>query len=165
MPPVAYPPIRQASWPAAPHWHPPAMELDVVYPLPGPYARRKDVSVRGSLSYTPFLAGGFYGADPAPATTAAAATTAAPAATAATAAPAASNKKPVGQQIKQFFRKDESGESKAEKVAKRAVALARKPEPVVVPPPPPPSSLPLVLTGVAALVVGVGVGYMISSRA
>lgn len=154
MPPFAYPPVHQASWPSAPTWHPPAMEMNVYFPVPGPYARRKDVSVRGSLAYTPFMAGGLYGADPAPAA-------------AASVVPLVSDKdkKPVGQQVKQFFRKDESGESKAEKVAKRAIALARKPEPVVVPPPPPPSPLPLVLTGVAALVVGFGVGYMISSRA
>lgn len=155
MPPFAYPPVHQASWPSAPTWHPPAMEMNVYYPAPGPYARRKDVSVRGSLAYTPFMAGGLYGADPAPA------------AAASVVPPVVSDKdkKPVGQQVKQFFRKDGSGESKAEKVAKRAIALARKPEPVVVPPPPPPSPLPLVLTGVAALMVGFGVGYMISSRA
>ena len=175
MRPVAYPPIRQASWPAAPHWHAPAMELDVVYPIPGPYARRKDASVSGSFSYAPFMATGLYGAAPAAA--------AAPAPVAAAVVPPAPVKvkrnkereKAVGEQLKNLFKKDESGISKAEKIAKRALALTAKP-----PPPPPPAPVivqapapassgmagatPLILTGVTAFVLGAGIGFVVGRR-
>lgn len=160
---TAYPPVYQPSWPAAPHWHAPAMELDVVYPTPGPYARRKDASVRGSLSYAPFMAGGLYGADPA------AAATPAPAVV----PPAPVQEKPVKAQLKNLFKKDESGTSKAERITQRALALAK-------PPPPPPSpapvvvqapaasamsgAAPLILTGVAAFAVGLGIGYAVGTR-
>lgn len=163
---TAYPPVYQPSWPRAPHWHAPAMELDVVYPVPGPYARRKDASVQGSLSYAPFMAGGLYGADPAPAS--------APAAVVVPPAPVKEKKeKAVKVQLKNLFKKDESGTSKAEQIAQRAFALAKPP-----PPPPPPAPVvvqapapsamsgaaPLILTGVAAFAVGLGIGYAVGTR-
>lgn len=167
----AYPPIYEAAWPATPIWHPPAEVLEVVYPAPGPYARRKD-SRRGSLAMAalsaPMMSMGFYGAESAP-----------PAAAPASApAPqkqkpsAKSSPKPVGKQIKAFFTKDESGKSKAGKVAERAMELAAgkkaeaapAPAPIVIQAPAASaaagvSPLQLALIGLVALGVGAGAGY------
>lgn len=162
----AYPPIYEAAWPATPIWHPPAEVLEVVYPAPGPYARRKDAR-RGSLAMAalsaPMMSMGFYGAEAAP-----------PAAAPASApAPQKSNPsaKPIGKQIKAFFTKDESGTSKAGKVAERAIALATKkaeaapaPAPILIQAPAAPtapgvSPLQLALIGLVALGVGAGAGY------
>jgi len=159
----AYPPIYEAAWPATPIWHPPAEVLEVVYPAPGPYARRKD-SRRGSLAMAalsaPMMSMGFYGAE------------AAPPVPPATPAPTPKmSAKPVGKQIKAFFTKDESGTSKAGKVAERAIALATKkaeaapaPAPIIIQAPAAPaaagvSPLQLALIGLVALGVGAGAGY------
>lgn len=130
--------------------------MEVVYPEPGPYARRKDTTLRGSFSFVPMgVPHGAYGADPAPRRPA---------------------PKPVGEAIKSFFTKDGSGTSKAEKVAKRAIDIAvpppprpaPAPAPVVVhaPPAPAPSTSPvqLALVGLVAAGVGFGVGYLVAAR-
>jgi len=162
----AYPPVYQSAWPSTPTWHPPAEMLEVVYPSPGPYARRKDARM-GSFAMaplsTPMMSMGFYGAD---AVEAPAAAPVAPAPTKVKAKPPAEGK-PIGQQIKSFFKKDESGTSKAEKVAARAMELASKKQapaaPIVVQSPAPAASgaspVQLALVGLVAVGVGVGIGY------
>ena len=161
----AYPPVYQSAWPSTPTWHPPAEMLEVVYPSPGPYARRKDVRMgslaRASLS-SPMMSMGFYGAGP------------------------VKKKKripkerrqaggkPIGKQISDFFKKDKSGKSKAGKVAERAFELVSKeqaasprprPRPIVIQAPAAPaapagvSPIQLALVGLVAVGVGVGVGY------
>ena len=163
----AYPPVYQSAWPSTPTWHPPAEMLEVVYPSPGRYARRKDARM-GSLAMaslsSPMMSMGFYGAE--------------------AAGPVEpvqkkrivkqerqADKKPIGKQISAFFKKDESGTSKAEKVAARAMELASKrqaaaaPAPIVVQAPAAPaapagvSPVQLALVGLVAVGVGVGVGY------
>ena len=169
----AYPPVYQSAWPSTPTWHPPAEMLEVVYPSPGPYTRRKDAR-RGSLAMaslsSPMMSMGFYGAEaeaPAPAP----------------AGPVKKKKKripeerrqaggkPIGKQISSFFKKDASGKSKAEKVAARAMELASgkqaaaapapapAPAPIVVQAPAGVSPIQLALVGLVAVGVGVGVGY------
>ena len=170
----AYSPVYQSAWPPTPTWHPPAEMLEVVYPSPGPYTRRKDAR-RGSLAMaslsSPMMSMGFYGAEaeaeaPAPAP----------------AGPVKKKKripeerrqaggKPIGKQISSFFKKDASGKSKAEKVAARAMELASgkqaaaAPASIVVQAPAAPaapagvSPIQLALVGLVAVGVGVGVGY------
>jgi hypothetical protein len=166
----AYPPLYQAAWPPTPIWHPPAEMREVVYPSPGPYARRKDARM-GSLAMAslsaPMMSMGFYGAaGPSPADPVQKKQIAKE-------KPQA-DKKPVGKQIASFFKKDASGTSKAEKVAARALELASKkqsapaPAPIVVQAPSAPaapaapagvSPIQLALVGLVAVGVGVGVGY------
>lgn len=181
----AYPPIRQASWPSTPTWHPPAMELDVIYPMPGPYARGKDFTLYGSRAMVPMggMAMGFYGAEEAAAAATAAAPVPAPAPAPAVVAKAAKaakaekapkvEKGDLQKQVKKLFTKDESGESKAEKIAKRAAQLLGPKPP---PPPPAPAivqapapsgmstGVQIALVGVAAFVVGGGIGYAVGRR-
>lgn len=166
----AYPPVYQSAWPSTPTWHPPAEMLEVVYPSPGRYARRKDARM-GSLAMaslsSPMMSMGFYGAE--------------------AAGPVEpvqkkrivkqerqADKKPIGKQISAFFKKDESGKSKAEKVAERAFEMASKKQAAAAPAPiviqaPAASAAPaapagvspiqLALVGLVAVGVGVGVGY------
>jgi hypothetical protein len=166
----AYPPVYQSAWPPTPTWHPPAEMLEVVYPAPGPYARRKDAR-RGSLAMAslsaPMMSMGFYGAE---AVAQAPASVPVPPAPVKRAKPPADGR-PIGKQIASFFKKDESGTSKAEKVAARAMELASKkqaaaaPAPIVVQAPAAPaapagaSPIQLALVGLVAVGVGVGIGY------
>lgn len=167
----AYLPVHQSAWPSTPTWHPPAEMLEVVYPSPGPYARRKDVRM-GSLAMaslsSPMMSMGFYGAEaeaPAPS---------GPFQKRVPEERRQADKKPIGKQISAFFKKDESGTSRAEKVAARAFELASKkqaaaaPAPIVIQAPAAPtapaapagvSPIQLALVGLVAVGVGVGVGY------
>jgi hypothetical protein len=77
------------------------------------------------------------------------------------------------KQVKKLFTKDDSGESKAEKIAKRAAQLLGPKPP---PPPPAPTivqapapsgmstGVQIALVGVAAFVVGGGIGYAVGRR-
>ena len=178
MPPVAYRPIYQPSWPRAPIWHPPAMELDVIYPMPGPYARGKDFTLYGSRSMVSPMAMGFYGAEAAAAAAAPASSPAPAPAPASKKAKKAKKAKPkdLGTQVRNLFKKDESGESKAEKIAKRAAQIVGPkpppppPAPTIVQAPAPAASagmspvVQIALVGVAAFVVGGGIGYVVGRR-
>jgi hypothetical protein len=119
-----------------------------------------------SLS-APMMSMGFYGADAAVEAPISASVPSAPVKKA-KAKPFADGK-PIGKQITSFFKKDESGTSKAEKVAARAMELASKkqaaPAPIVVQAPAAPaapsgaSPVQLALVGLVAVGVGVGIGY------
>jgi len=168
----AYPPVYQAAWPPTPTWHPPAEMREVVYPAPGPYARRKDVRM-GSLAMAslsaPMMSMGFYGAEAAAQAPASLPVPPAPVKGAKAKPPA--DGRPIGKQIASFFKKDDSGTSKAEKVAARAMELASKkqaaaaPAPIVVQAPAAPaapagvSPVQLALVGLVAVGVGAGIGY------
>jgi hypothetical protein len=151
---VAYQPV-----PEPPMWHPPAAEQVVTFQ---PYARKKDMTM-GSFALAPIM----FGAQ-------------APVASAPVAMP------PVVQDnagaraaaaVKKFFKKDETGKSKAQQVAERAVAKVASrqqpqppPEPIVVQAPPPTgmaksemAQAGLVIA--AALTIGLGVGYYMGRRA
>lgn len=192
--PNAFRPAFRRESPAPPAWHEPALELSVEYPEPtyggtyghagiyGPYARRKDASLgalslfrgemrggvhagpRGSRMIGPMMGtppGVFanrraFGAEAAPAQVPATV----PATTSATASASTDKKK-----LADLFKKDASGTSKAEQIAKRGVQIFSKPAvqapaPVVVVPST--SHAELALVGLAALGVGVGVGMGIS---
>jgi hypothetical protein len=157
------------------------MELDVIYPTPGPYARGKDCTLYGSRSMVPSMGGmtmGFYGAEAAAAAAAPASSPAPAPAPASKKAKKAKKAKPkdLGTQVRNLFKKDESGESKAEKIAKRAAQIVGPrpppppPAPTIVQAPAPAASagmspvVQIALVGVAAFVVGGGIGYVVGRR-
>lgn len=190
----AYRPIYVAPSPVVPAWHPPAEQLAVVYPQPR-YGRRKDASLYGGGVYAPAQYaeyaranefGGQYGPSGsfayapgyemfgAEATPSAPATPMVPPAASAVQSPKLPKvQKPIGEQWKELWKKDEAGVSKGEQIAKKGLALLGKPKGAVPPPPPPapvvvaPTSTPVLqvaLVGLTALGVGFGIGYMVGSK-
>lgn len=159
---VAYQPI-----PEPPMWHPPQAEEVVTY---RPYARKKDMTMgMGSFALAPIM----FGAD---APVAAPVAPVAAVAPVAQPSPAAAGKRAAAA-VKRFFKKDETGKSKAQQVAEKAVAkvAARQqpqppPEPIVVQAPPPAgmAKSEMAQAGMmiaAALGIGLGVGYIMGRRA
>jgi hypothetical protein len=148
------------------------MELDVIYPMPGPYARGKDCTLYGSRAMVPMggMAMGFYGAEAVPVPAPVSAPVPAPVVTKEARKAASAEGTNLQKQARKIFTKDESGESKAEKIAKRAAQLLGPkpppppPEPTVVQVPGMSPALQLALIGVAAFVVGGGVGYVVGQR-
>jgi len=159
-------PVHVASSPTGPFWHPPAMALEVVYPSPRAYGRRKDSTVYGSFSIVPPLFDEMGVED--------------------LLAEPVRTKKPKsisgpgpGDAIKNLFRKDESGTSKAQKIAKRAMEVASGKAAAASPPPAPevvyvpapalsptgmPAAVQFALIGSVALGLGFGVGFMLGRR-
>jgi hypothetical protein len=154
---VAYQPI-----PEPPMWHPPQAEEIVTY---RPYARKKDMTMgMGSFALAPIM----FGVD-APVAAPMAMPVASPAAEKPSARAAAA--------VKKFFKKDETGKSKAQQVAERAVAkvTARQqpqppPEPIVVQAPPPTDMAKSEMAQAGMMIalslgIGLGVGYIMGRRA
>lgn len=186
----AYRPLYVRPSPVTPMWHPPAEELAVFYPQPA-YGRRKDASLYGGGVYAPAEYaqyarasefGGQYGPQgslayaPGYEFLGAEAVQVAPVAQAVQAAVAKAPKvpKPIGEQWKELWKKDESGVSKGGQIAKKGFALLGKPKEMVPPPPPPPAPvvvaptgtpmLQVALVGLTALGVGFGIGYMVGNK-
>lgn len=162
----AYRPVHVASSPTGPFWHPPAVALEVVYPSPRGYGRRKDSTVYGSFSIVPPMFDDMGAED--------------------LLAEPVRTKKPKsisvpgpGEKIKSLFKKDASGTSKAEKITKRAMEVASGKAAAASPPPAPevvyvpapalsptgmPAAVQFALIGAVALGLGFGAGYMLGRQ-
>lgn len=185
----AYRPVRVRPSPVVPAWHPPAEQLAVIYPQPS-YGRRKDASLYGGGVYVPqqYMRADVFGGQYGPSGSFAYApghemfgADAVPAAAAAV--PAATSEKvpkvpkPIGEQWKALWKKDEAGVSKGGQIAKKGLALLGKKQQEAASPPPPPAPvvimpsastgtpmLQVALVGLTALGVGFGIGYMVGNK-
>lgn len=178
----AYRPVRVHPSPVVPMWHPPAEQLAVIYPQPS-YGRRKDASLYGGGVYAPqqYMRAGEFGGQYGPSGSFAYApgyevfgADAVVAPVVQEAAKAPKVPKPIVEQWKELWKKDEAGVSKGGQIAKKGFALLGKPKEAAAPPPAPVVIMPqatqgtpmlhVALVGLTALGVGFGIGYMVGNK-